>query len=47
MLSLLDDTKSKIMEDCRSPSRYTDIILDIDNDFFDSMVNQIYTLNFS
>ena len=42
MLSLSDDNQSEVVEAFNSTSRYLDDLLNIDNTFFDSMVNQIY-----
>ena len=42
MLSLSEDTQSDVMEAFNSTSRYLDDLLNIDNNFFDSMVNRIY-----
>ena len=42
MLSLLDDNQSEIIEAFSSTSRYLDELLNIDNNFFDSMVDHIY-----
>ena len=42
MLSLSDDYKSEVTEAFNSSSRYQDDLLNIDNNFFDSMVNRIY-----
>ena len=42
MLSLSDDNQSEIIEALNSTSRYLDDLLNIDNTFFDSMVNHIY-----
>ena len=42
MLSLLEDNQSGVIEAFNSTSRYLDDLLNIDNDFFDSMVNRIY-----
>ena len=42
MLSLSDDNQSDVIEAFTSTSRYLDDLLNIDNTFFDSMVNQIY-----
>ena len=42
MLSLSDDNQSKDIEALNSTSRYLDDLLNIDNNFFDSMVNHIY-----
>ena len=41
MLSLSDDDKSEVIEAFNSTSRYLDDLLNIDNTFFDSMVNHI------
>ena len=42
MLSLSEDNQSDVIEAFNSTSRYLDDLLNIDNDFFDSMVNRIY-----
>ena len=42
MLSLSADTQSYVIEAFYSTSRYLDDLLNIDNNFFDSMVNRIY-----
>ena len=42
MLSLSADTQSDVIEAFNSTSRYLDDLLNIDNNFFDSMVNRIY-----
>ena len=42
MLSLLEDNQSDVIEAFSSTSRYLDDILNIENSFFDSMVNRIY-----
>ena len=42
MLSLSDDNQSDVIEAFNSTSRYLDDLLNIDNNFFDSMVNRIY-----
>ena len=42
MLSLSEDCQSDVIEAFNSTSRYLDDILNIDNNFFDSMVNRIY-----
>ena len=42
MLSLSDDNQSEIIEAFNSVSQYLDDLLNIDNTFFDSMVNHIY-----
>ena len=42
MLSLLDANQSEVIEVFNSTSRYLDDLLDIDNSFFDSIVNHIY-----
>ena len=44
MLSLSEDIQSDIIEAFNSTSRYLDKLLNIDNNFFDSMVNRIYPL---
>ena len=41
-LSLLDDNQSEVLEAFNSTSWYLDDLLNIDNNFFDSMVNHIY-----
>ena len=42
MLSLSDDNQSEFIEAFNSTSRYLDDVLNIDNTFFDNMVNHIY-----
>ena len=42
MLSLLEDNQSDVIEAFNATSRYLDDLLNIDNNFFDSMVNRIY-----
>ena len=42
MLSLSEDNQSGVIEAFNSTSRYLDGLLNIDNNFFDSMVNHIY-----
>ena len=42
MLSLSDASQSEVIEAFNSTSRYLDELLNIDNNFFDSMVNHIY-----
>ena len=42
MLSLSDANQSEVNKGFNSTSRYVDDLLDIDNNFFDSMVNHIY-----
>ena len=42
MLSLSEDNESGVIEAFNSTSRYLDDLLNIDNNFFDSMVNRIY-----
>ena len=42
MLSLSEYNQSNAFEASRSTSRYLDDLLNIDNNFFDSMVNCIY-----
>ena len=43
MLSLSEDNQSGVIEAFNFTSRYLDDILSIDNNFFDSMVNRIYS----
>ena len=47
MLSLSEDNQSDVIVDFSSTSRYLDDLLNIDNNFFDSMVNRIYPSVFS
>ena len=47
MLSLSEDNQSVVMEAFNYTSRYLDDLLNIDNDFFDSMFNRIYPSEFS
>ena len=42
MLSLSEDNQSDVMEAFNSTSRYLDDLLNMDNYFFDSMVDHIY-----
>ena len=42
MLSLSEDNQSDVIEAFNSTSRYLDDLLDIDNNFFEHMVNRIY-----
>ena len=42
MLSLSEDNQFGVIEAFNSTSRYLDDLLNIDNNFFDSMVNRIY-----
>ena len=42
MLSLSEENQSSVIEAFNSTSRYLDGLLNIDNNFFDSMVNRIY-----
>ena len=42
MLSVADDNQSEVIEAFYSTSRYLDDQLNIDYNFFDSMVNHIY-----
>ena len=42
MLSLSEDNQPGVIEAFNSTSRYLDDLLNIDNNFFDSMVNRIY-----
>ena len=43
MLSLSDDNQSEVIEAFNSTSRYLDDLLNINNYFFDSLVNHIYS----
>ena len=42
MLSLSEDNQYDVIEALNSTSRYLDDLLNIDNNFFDSMANRIY-----
>ena len=42
ILSLSDDNQSEVIEAFNSTSRYLDDLLNIDNNFFNSMVAHIY-----
>ena len=42
MVSLTDDSQSEVIEAFNSTSRYLDDLLNIDNNFFNSIVNHIY-----
>ena len=42
MLSLSGDKDAEVIEAFNSTSRYLDDLLNIDNTYFDGMVNQIY-----
>ena len=42
MLSLPEDNQSDVIEAFNSTSRYLDDLLNVDNYFFDSMVNRNY-----
>ena len=42
ILSLSEDTQTGVIEAFNSTSRYLDDLLNIDNNFFDSMVSRIY-----
>ena len=42
MLFLPDDNQSEVVEAFNSTSWYLDILLNVDNNLFDSMVNHIY-----
>ena len=46
MLSLSEDNQSDLIEAFNSTSRYLDDLLNIDNNYFDIMVNRIYPLEF-
>ena len=43
MLSLSENNQSDAVEAFNSTSRYLDDLLNIDNNFFDSMVNRIHS----
>ena len=43
MMSLSDDTQADFIEVFNSASRYQDDLLNIDNPYFEKMVNQIYS----
>ena len=47
MKSLSRENQADIIEDFHSTSRYLDDLLNIDNIYFDQMVNRIYLLNSS
>ena len=47
MSSLLEDTQSDVIDAFNSISRYLDDLLNIDNNFFDSMATVLTLLNFS
>ena len=42
MMSLSEDNQSAGIEAFNSTSRYLDDLLNVDNNFFDSMVNRIF-----
>ena len=42
MLSVSDANQSEVIEAFNSTSRYVDDLLNIDNNFFESMINHIY-----
>ena len=42
MMSLSDDTQAGFLEAFNSTSRYLDNLLNIENSYFETMVNQIY-----
>ena len=44
MKSLSDDDQADIIEAFRSTSRYLDDLLNIDNSYFEGMINQMYPL---
>ena len=46
MLSLSEDNQSCVIEAFNSTSRYLDDLLNVDNNFFESMVNRIYPSEF-
>ena len=42
MMSLSDDKQADVIDAFKTTSRYLDDILNINNDYFDNMVSQIY-----
>ena len=46
MMSLSDDKHVDVIDAFNTTSRYLDDILNIDNDYFNNMVSQIYPSNF-
>ena len=44
MLSLSEEKQSEVVEAFSSRSRYLDDLLNIDNNFFDGLISQIYPL---
>ena len=42
MLSLSDDNQSEVIEAFTSTSQYLDDLLNMDNNFFDSIIDYIY-----
>ena len=46
MLSVSEDTQSEVIEAFISSPVYLDVLLNIDNNFFDSMVNHVYPSEF-
>ena len=42
MMSLSDDKQADILDAFNTTSRYLDDILNINKDYFDNMINQIY-----
>ena len=47
MLSLSEETQSEIIEVFDSTSWYLDDLLNINNNFYDSMVNKLTLVNFT
>ena len=45
MISLSDDKQANIIDAFNPASRYLDYILNINNFYFDNMINQIYPLD--
>ena len=46
MISLSDDKQANVIDAFNTTSRYLDDILNIDNDYFNNMVCQIYPSEF-
>ena len=42
MMSLSEEEQSEVIEAFSSTSRYLDDLLNIDNDYFDGLISQIY-----
>ena len=46
MMSLLEEKQSEVIEAFSLTSRYLDDLLNIDNDYFDGLISQIYNSEF-